>query len=141
MKKLLLIAIFAISCGLTAQNLGNELAVAMKNGDIATAKTYITETSVNECHQLGHKDVSMMVFILSMDNMELLKYAVEEKDADVNIVCGKYTPLTWAAKNGSAETVSYLLEQGADKSIAVKNKTAMDWAQYYKRTDIISLLN
>ena len=141
MKKLLLIAALIVTGSVAAQDITTKFAMAVKSGDMNQAKSLITEQSVNECHDLTRKKVSMMVFILSTGNDELLKYAVEEQNGDVNIQCGKYTPLSWAAKNGSAETVAYLLEQGADKNIEIKGKTAMDWAQYYKRTEIVALLN
>ena len=141
MKKLLFIAALIVTGSVAAQDITTDFAMAVKAGDMDQAKSFITEESVNECHDLTRKKVSMMVFILSTGNDELLKYAVEEKNGDVNIQCGKYTPLSWAAKNGSAETVAYLLQQGADKSIATKGKTAMDWAQYYKRNEIIALLD
>lgn len=140
MKKLLLVVALIVTGSLSSQNVINDFSMAIKSGDLQKAKTFITENSVNECYDLGRKDVSMMVFILSTSELDLLKYAVEEKNANVNIECGKYTPLSWAAKNGTSETVAYLLSKGADKSIAINNKTALDWAEYYKRTEIIDLL-
>ncbi|MDD5169705.1 MAG: ankyrin repeat domain-containing protein [Syntrophales bacterium] len=53
-----------------------------------------------------------------------------------------YTPLINASYNNSPQMAKKLLASGADVNVRSKEgKTALDYARYYKNTDIISILN
>ena len=74
---------------------------------------------------------------------EMVRYLVEEKDADINIQDGSgWTPLMEAIMDDFPNIVKYLVEKGADLSIANKRGvTAPMLAQKFGRTSMYEYLS
>ena len=74
---------------------------------------------------------------------EMVRYLVEEKNADINIQDNSgWTPLMEAIMDDFPSIVKYLVEQGADLSIANKRgATAPMLAQKFGRTSMYEYLS
>jgi ankyrin repeat protein len=141
MKKLLFILALVVAGGVNAQDLSREMTIALKNNDVAALSPLVTDSNKDACLQVGRRQSTILQLAVQMGGPEMITHLIEEKNVDINKACGDFTPLMWAAKNSTPEMVSLLLEAGADKSISINNKTALDFASYYNRTEIIALLN
>lgn len=141
MKKLLFILALVVAGGVNAQDLSREMTIALKNNDVAALSPLVTDSNKDACLQVGRRQSTILQLAVQMGGPEMITHLIEEKNVDINKACGDFTPLMWAAKNSTPEMVSLLLEAGADKSISINNKTALDFASYNNRTEIIALLN
>lgn len=141
MKKILFILALVIAGGVNAQDLSREMTIALKNQDVTALSQMINDSNKDECLNVGRMQSTVLQLSLEMGNAEMITHLIEEKGVDINKACGKFTPLMWASKNGTPEMVSILLAAGADKSIKINDKNAMDFASYYNRTEIMALLN
>ncbi len=140
MKKILFILALVVAGGVTAQDLSREMTMALKNNDISAVSALVSDSEKDNCLTVGRHSSTVLQLALQMGSTEMISHFINERNVDVNKACGKYTPLMWAAKNGTPEMVSMLINSGADKSVELDNKTAMYYAEYYKRADIIALL-
>lgn len=141
MKKLLFILALVVAGGVNAQDLSREMTIALKNNDVAALSPLVTDSNKDACLQVGRRQSTILQLAVQMGGPEMITHLIEEKNVDINKACEDFTPLMWAAKNSTPEMVSLLLELGADKSISINNKTALDFASYNNRTEIIALLN
>jgi len=85
---------------------------------------------------------SILHLAIRRDRMDMIKYLVEEKGADINItdVAG-WTPLMEAVVDNFPDVVKYLVEQGADKSIPNgRGEPAPALAQKFGRTSMFEYL-
>ncbi len=98
---------------------------------------------LDEERKFGFTGGNVLTYAALGNNLELVKYLVEEKDKDVN----------WADKTGGTPLMlsmftdndpvvtEYLLEKGADKTIVDQfGKTAMDYAEENGNNEAIKLL-
>jgi ankyrin repeat protein len=76
-----------------------------------------------------------------MGSSDTAAYLINEAQVNVNQACDDNTPLMWAAKMGRSNIVTILLNAGADASIQVNGKTALDLARENGNEIAIELLN
>ena len=96
-----------------------------------------------EIFDVGKHGKDILVSAALHDNLLIMKYLVEERHFNVNIISytGK-TPLIYAVSYNLAEMTEYLLSKGADKSIKdTDGKTALDYANEKGYMEIIKLLS
>ena len=90
-----------------------------------------------EIEQLKVDEPALIIAVLKDGTGEGLRLAVE-LGFDVNAIDG-YTPLHHAAAANDVPTVEYLLAQGADKSLNVKDDeygaTPLGWATFFDAKD------
>lgn len=91
--------------------------------------------------EFDEEGVSVFDMAISYDNIELVKYIIEE-GIDVNNTNrrSKFTPLMAASCYGRVEIAKILLSKGADiNSIDVKGFSAVDFARKMNKKSILEL--
>lgn len=96
-----------------AQDLGDQLFNAARNGDAATVRTLLDKgVDVNTKFRYGATALS---YASDKGHLEVVKLLLERK-ADANVKDTFYgaTPIIWAAQKGHAKVVEALLDAGAE---------------------------
>ena len=75
-----------------------------------------------------------------MDSADVLHFLINNENIALNNPCSDLTPLMNAVKMGRTHLVSMLIDAGADKSIKIDGKTAIDYAVGNQATAIKELL-
>ncbi len=130
------------------------LALQMVTTDQIDPKALINTTKIFKLLEKNGADLdakskfsfgggNALIYAAMGNNLELVKYLVEEKDKDVNWPDNTGgTPLMLSAFTDDYPVVTeYLLEKGADKTIVDQfGKTAMDYAEEEGTREAIKLL-
>lgn len=140
MKKVLLILALIVAGTATAQDLTREMTIALKNDSPANLKALVNDANKNECLTAGTKKSTLLQLAIQMNSGDVIDYLLTEAKVNVNQACNNYTPLMWAAKMNRTNTIQLLLDAGADKSIKVDGKTALDLAMSSGNEKSIKLL-
>jgi len=88
-----------------------------------------------------NEGVSIFDMAITYENMEFIKYLVENGIYDVNETRRKsgFTPLMAAVCYGRTEVVKYLLEKGANKE--TKDSKGFDAKEFARKTNKKTILN
>lgn len=108
-----LLLLLAASNVAAAQDLGDQLFNAARNGDAAAVKSLLDRgVDVNTKFRYGATALS---YASDKGHVEVVKLLIERK-ADVNVKDTFYgaTPIIWAAQKGHAKIVEALLDAGAE---------------------------
>lgn len=128
MKKVLFILALILAGTASAQDLTREMTIALKNDSPRDLKVLVNDANKNECFQAGTRKSTLLQLAIQMNSGDVIVYLLNEAKVNVNQACNDSTPLMWAAKFGNFSVVESLLDAGADKSIAIDGKTALDLA-------------
>jgi len=110
------------------------------NDDLEGFKTFIdTLENVNIQEKYGWTPLHLAI---RRGKMEMVKFLIEEKNADINIQDKSgWTPLMEAIMDDFTDIVKYLVEQGADLNIAnERGATAPMLAQKFGRSSMYEYL-
>ncbi|ALM20975.1 hypothetical protein AAT17_06950 [Nonlabens sp. MIC269] len=139
-KALLLIAFIAGTSGVFAQGLSKEMTIALKNDDVRAISSLVNDSNKDACLVSGSQEYNLLQYSAMMKSNDIAVYLIQEAKADVNGTCNNMTPLMMAAKAGNSSLISTLLEAGADASIKIDGKTALDYAEETKNIATIAAL-
>lgn len=140
MKKLFVAISLFIVTAISAQQLTEAHKIMLKNDDISSFSSIISQENINTCYSIEDNSYSLLALSIKMNKVNLFQKLVNEK-ADLENICDGKTPLMFAAKYGNAGFVKKLLEHGAKKEARTsKGYTALDYAKKYEKTEIIKLL-
>ncbi|MEN8815976.1 MAG: ankyrin repeat domain-containing protein [Nonlabens sp.] len=128
MKKVLFILALILTGTAGAQDLTREMTIALKNDSPRDLKVLVNDANKDECFQVGKRKSTILQLAVQMNSGDVIVYLINEAKVNVNQACNNNTPLMWAAKFGNFTVVESLLKAGADKSIVVDGKTALDLA-------------
>jgi ankyrin repeat protein len=128
MKKVLFILALILAGTASAQDLTREMTIALKNDSPRDLKVLVTDANKDECLQAGTRKATLLQLAVQMSSADVAIYLINEAQVNVNQACNDNTPLMWAAKMGRSNLVATLLDAGADTSIQVDGKTALDLA-------------
>lgn len=79
---------------------------------------------------LLHEDYNLLMIASHEGNLELVKYLVEEKSSDVNLITSRGDALHFASLGNQLEIVRYLVSKDINISVKdSKGKTALDWSE------------
>jgi len=140
MKKVLFILALILAGTVSAQDLTKDMTIALKNDSPRDLKVLVNDTNKNECLQAGTRKATLLQLAIQMESSDVALYLITEAEVDVNIACDDNTPLMWAAKMGRTDLVAQLLDAGADKSVQVDGKTALQLAMTNGNESAIKLL-
>lgn len=140
MKKVLFILALILAGTASAQDLTRDMTIALKNDSPTDLKGLVTESNKDNCLRAGTRQSTLLQLAVQMNSGDVISYLLDDAKVNVNQTCGDNTPLMWAAKMGRDNTVSLLLAAGADKSIKVDGKSALDLAIENKNDKTIALL-
>lgn len=140
MKKVLFILALILAGTVSAQDLTREMTIALKNDSPRDLKVLVNDTNQNECFQAGTRKSTLLQLAVQMNSGDVIVYLLDEAKVNVDQACNDHTPLMWAAKFGRASLVNQLLEAGADKSLKVDGKNALDLAKENGNEATIKLL-
>ncbi|KAJ2124218.1 palmitoyltransferase akr1 [Coemansia sp. RSA 720] len=92
--------------------------VAVQNGDVEGLKHMIDETGLS-ADTVDERGNSILHLAVLGGWMDVIKYVVEEKHANVNILSKEFDvpPLFWAITYNKLNVVLYLISQGADTTL------------------------
>ncbi len=101
----------------------------------------IIDTMSNANEQNKHGE-SALHLAIRRNRTDMIKYLVEDKNADINIKdAAGWTPLMEAVVDNFPEVVKYLMEKGADKSIPNgRGEGAPKLAQKFGRSSMFEYL-
>ncbi len=128
MKKVLFILALILAGTASAQDLTREMTIALKNDSPRDLKVLVTDANKDQCLQAGTRKATLLQLAVQMSSADVAIYLINEAQVNVNQACNDNTPLMWAAKMGRSNLVATLLDAGADTSIQVEGKTALDLA-------------
>jgi ankyrin repeat protein len=128
MKKVLFILALILAGTASAQDLTREMTIALKNDSPRDLKVLVTDANKDQCLQAGTRKATLLQLAVQMSSADVAIYLINEAQVNVNQACNDNTPLMWAAKMGRSNLVATLLDAGADTSIHVDGKTALDLA-------------
>jgi ankyrin repeat protein len=128
MKKVLFILALILAGTASAQDLTREMTIALKNDSPRDLKVLVTDANKDQCLQAGTRKATLLQLAVQMSSTDVAIYLINEAQVNVNQACNDNTPLMWAAKMGRTNLVAALLDAGADTSIQVDGKTAVDLA-------------
>ncbi|PQJ31355.1 hypothetical protein BST92_05195 [Nonlabens arenilitoris] len=128
MKKAIFIVALCLGTLASAQTLSMDLTKALKNDDTAAISNLVTDSNKDTCFEVGKSTSSLAQLAVQMDSADILEFLINEKNINVNSTCSNMTLLMTAAQMGRPHLVSILLQAGADKSIKLEGKTALDYA-------------
>ncbi|WP_405370324.1 ankyrin repeat domain-containing protein [Nonlabens sp. Asnod2-A12] len=140
MKKVLFILALILAGTVSAQDLTRDMTIALKNDSPTDLKVFVTDSNKDNCFQAGTRQSTLLQLAVQMNSGDVISYLLDDAKVNVNQTCGDNTPLMWAAKMGRDNTVSLLLEAGADKSVKVDGKSALDLAMANGNEATIKLL-
>lgn len=140
MKKAIFIVALCLGTLASAQQLSMDLTKALKNDDTTAINNLVTDTNKDTCYEVGRSTSSVAQLAIQMNSADVLLTLIKEKNINVDNTCSNMTPLMSAVKMGRPHLVSMLLEAGADKSIKLDGKTALDYATGNHATAIQALL-
>lgn len=89
-------------------------------------------------------DYSLLHFAAINNNLEIVKYLVEEVKIDINLNTGSgYTPLIASIipEHNDYKVAKYLIKKGADTTVKYNGKSALDYAKEKKNKELIELLS
>ncbi|EAS20550.1 putative ankyrin-related protein [Flavobacteria bacterium BBFL7] len=127
MKKAILIVALCLGTLASAQKLSKDLTIALKNDDTTAINNLVTDSNKDTCYEVGRSTSSLAQLAIQMDSADVLQFLITQKNININNTCTNMTPLMTAVKMGRPHLVSMLLEAGADKSVQLDGKTAMDY--------------
>ena len=96
-----------------------------------------------DIYDFDEEGVSIFDMAISYDNIEIVKYLIDE-GIDVNITNrrSRFTPLMAAACYGRVDVAKLLIEKGADKSaVDSKGISVIDFARKMNKKSILALLD
>ena len=128
MKKVLFILALILAGTASAQDLTREMTIALKNDSPRDLKVLVTDANKDQCLQAGTRKATLLQLAVQMSSADVAIYLINEAQVNVNQACNDNTPLMWAAKMGRSNLVATLFDAGADNSIQVEGKTALDLA-------------
>jgi len=140
MKKVLFILALILAGTASAQDLTREMTIALKNDSPRDLKVLVTDANKDQCLQVGTRKATLLQLAVQMSSTDVAIYLINEAQVNVNQACNDNTPLMWAAKMGRYNLVASLLDAGADTSIQVDGKTALDLAIANGKEAAIKLL-
>lgn len=140
MKKAIFIVALCLGTLASAQKLSKELTVALKNDDTTAIGNLVTDSNKDTCYEVGKSTSSLAHLAVQMDSADVLTFLTQQKGINVDNSCNGMTPLMWAVKSNRPHLVRILLDAGADKSIVVDGKTAIDYAEGTHAATIKKLL-
>jgi ankyrin repeat protein len=129
MKKVLFILALILAGTASAQDLTREMTIALKNDSPRDLEVLVNDANKNECFQAGTRKSTLLQLAVQMNSGDVIVYLVDRAKVNVDQACNDNTPLMWAAKFGKSNVVKSLLNAGADKSLTVDGKTALDLAK------------
>jgi ankyrin repeat protein len=141
MKKVLIILALILAGTAGAQDLTRDMTIALKNDSPTDLQALVTSSNKDKCLQAGTRKATLLQLAIQMGSSDTAAYLINEAQVNVNQACDDNTPLMWAAKMGRSNIVAILLNAGADASIQVDGKTALDLARENGNEIAIELLN
>lgn len=118
--------------GLTRKDLGERLLEAVEAKSLWRAQAALdagADANAGGSQALRRASVT--------DQFAMVKLLVE---AGAKVGVNDEEPLSWAARNGNAAIVEYLLSAGADEK-SYGGRRAKSWAEDYKQANVVALLN
>lgn len=140
MKKIFLLAVFAIGMSATAQKLPMDLTSALKNDDTSAIATLVTAANKDNCYDFASGNLNVLQLAASMRSTDVIIHLLTVTKVDANATCSGKTPLMLAASQGNSAAVQELLTAGAKRGTKVDGKTALDFAKESKNDATIALL-
>ncbi|WOI22232.1 ankyrin repeat domain-containing protein [Nonlabens ulvanivorans] len=128
MKKAIFIVALCLGTLASAQTLSMDLTKALKNDDTTAINSLVTDSNKDTCYEVGKSTSSLAQLAIQMDSADVLQFLITQKNIDINNTCNNMTPLMTAVQMGRPHLVSMLLDAGADRSLKLDGKTAMDYA-------------
>lgn len=121
----------------------SSLHYAVYKGDLKTVKLFLeNKADVNLASEHGWTPMHVAAYFTT-DNKFAIMDELKKAEADLNTQskAGK-TALYLAVKKNNTEKAKWLIDNGADKSIASNDDlTPLDWAKENKNQELIDLLN
>jgi hypothetical protein len=133
MKKLVLFILFAVAAPLIAiteaqyqeqiaQFKNDRIQRLLKIGRGAFTQDHARAAIEDEFNpQLQNVNKALLLFAMN-GQLPAVQYLIESKGANPNYLEAQQTPLSKAAKEGKADVVKYLLDQGADRNIILRTQ-------------------
>ncbi len=140
MKKAIFLVALCLGTLTSAQQLTKEMTVALKNDDTQTLSTLISDANKDACLQVGRTESSITGLAVDMRSSDVLQMLIA-KGVDLNNTCGGATPLMRAVNSGQPDLVEILMDAGADPSVNIDGKKAMDLVNGNNATAIKKLLS
>lgn len=119
------------SADMTTLDLLRELTAAVRGGNVERV-AFLEENGAD----LHTNDDAMLCLAAQAQQLEMLRFLVEERGANPNARGGK--PLDFAVQEGRTEAVAYLIERGAD--IHAGKDAALYWAMAQDNAAMTELL-
>jgi ankyrin repeat protein len=136
MQSIILCIVLTITLSLQAQELSKETFDIIKNDDAKALQMQSEYNELNGCFEAGKKPYTLLALCIKANASNCFALLLTESDIDLDKACAGKTPLHYAAQYGRFDFVKELLKAGADISSQYKGRTALDYAQKMKHTEM-----
>ncbi|MGJ8683864.1 MAG: ankyrin repeat domain-containing protein [Nonlabens sp.] len=126
MKKAIFIVALCLGTLASAQQLSKELTIALKNDDTTAISTLVSDSNKDTCYEVGRSTSSVAHLAIQMDSADVLEFLINDKKINLNNTCGNKTLLMTAVEMQQPHLVRALVQAGADTSIEIDGKKAID---------------
>jgi len=133
-----LLLISTLGCQSQTSSVPLPIIEAIKTGNLTKVEDFLKENKNINALYAGY---TLLCAAVKTDQKNIVASLIEN-GADLNKMSNKKTPLMYAAKYGRLEIAQLLIQKGADKKVvSPKGKTALDYANKYKQSELIIFLS